>query len=261
MQLVGIADHLPCAGLVANSFSFSNIWGLFLVAFHLSVPYPPMDLDGYPVNCYLFRAHFPYRFHSNQTRHIREVTDRSNPLIERYLRLHELHEGLMNRSSQGHGAEPISLEMAAARQREADRLGGRTNIFVMFMVVALPHARGDTCKLTIPEINEIWDNQIGTFGRSVRPVRANRSRAIYVEHNMLYVGSVTGVRYHFNWSLDYFESSSDAIIKPDPVWGDDAGILLGIWDVGTEGTRVDIKSIPPCFPKTKLIPLSLYFTG
>lgn len=72
---------------------------------------------------------------------------------------------------------------------------------------------------------------------------------------------MTGVRYHFNWSLDYFESSSDAIIKPDPVWGDDAGILLGIWDVGTEGTRVDIKSIPTsvqvsvypkevCFPNT-----------
>lgn len=134
---------------------------------------PPMDLDGYPVNCYLFRTHFPYRFHSSQTRHIRDVTHRSNPLIERYLRLHELHEGLMNRSSQGHGAEPISLEMAAARQREADRLGRRTNIFVMFMVVALPLARGDTCKLTIPEINEIWDNQIGTF-RPVRPVGPNR---------------------------------------------------------------------------------------
>jgi hypothetical protein len=174
MQLVGIADHLPCAGLEANSFSFSNIWGSRSRRLPSINAIPPMDPDGYPVNCYLFRTHFPYRFHSSQTRHIREVTHRSNPLIERYLRLHELHEGLMNRSSQGHGAEPISLEMAAARQREADRLGGRTNIFVMFMVVALPQARGDTCKLTIPEINEIWNNQIGMFRRSVRPDGLNR---------------------------------------------------------------------------------------
>jgi hypothetical protein len=138
-----------------------------------------MDSDGYPVNCYLFRTHFPYRFHSNQTRHIREVTHRSNPLIERYLRLHELHEGLMNRSSEGHGAEPISLEMAAARQREADRLGARTSIFVMFMVVALPQARGDTSKLTIPEINEIWENQIGT------PWHQCMVRPNHLEHVML----------------------------------------------------------------------------
>jgi hypothetical protein len=121
-----------------------------------------MDFDGYPVNCYLFRTHFPYRFHSNQTRHIREVTHRSDPHIERYIRLHEVHEGLMNRSCDGNGTEPITLEMAAARQREADRLGIRTHIFVMFMVVGLPRARGDTCKLRIPEINEIWDQKIGT---------------------------------------------------------------------------------------------------
>jgi hypothetical protein len=72
---------------------------------------------------------------------------------------------------------------------------------------------------------------------------------------------VTGVRYHFNWSLDYGKTSPGAIIKPDPVWGDDAGILLGIWDVGAEGSKVDIKSIPSsvhvsvypksvCFPNT-----------
>jgi len=140
----------------------------------------------------------------------------------------------MDRSSRGHGAEPISIETAAARQREADRLGTRTGIFVMFKVVALPRGRGDSCKLTIPEINETWDNEIG---------------------------SVMGVRYHLKWSLDYSEPAPDTVIKPDPAWGDDAGVLLGIWDIGTEGTRIDIKSIPQsvrlsvypqsvCFPNT-----------
>lgn len=117
-----------------------------------------MDDQGFPVNSYLFSTTVPYRFHAAKAPcHISECAPRDHPRMQHYIRLHELHEALINQISKGQGAEPITLDMAAARQREADRLNIRTGLIVIVTLVSAPAGAENSCKLVLPDLKDTWE--------------------------------------------------------------------------------------------------------
>lgn len=117
-----------------------------------------MDDQGFPVNCYAFSATLPYHFHGPSAPcHISTAGSLDSNPVKAMTILYRSHEQVMDRMAKGNGVEPITMEMAAARQQESNRLGGRVGIIVLVELLTLPPELAKSCKLEVPQLKEKWD--------------------------------------------------------------------------------------------------------
>lgn len=117
-----------------------------------------MDDQGFPVNCYAFSASLPYQFHGpSPPCHISTAGPLDSNPVKAMTILYRSHEQVMDRMAKGNGVEPVTFEMAAARQQESDRLGGRVGMFVLVELLTVPPELAGCCKLVAPQLKENWD--------------------------------------------------------------------------------------------------------
>lgn len=212
--------------------------------------------DGLPVNSYVFHTPLPYSFNpSRRIPHISALfqpSKRNDPaqlrrILDRHDRLEEVIEHIASSDASAE-PQPVTLAVAAARQRDADEYGMKNGILMLVTLLAVqPEREPYPVKMRVRKTSSEWEMKPGELSFTLPVARAELTVSRYA-------GDVIGVRYHLHWTIECdpipsstpaspstsSSSSSSPKSKPVPTDKTSALVMISVWDLSYRGLVVDV---------------------